>query len=200
MQIQQPFGSQLIAGDTWDWTLNLQDYDPAVYTLKYFLRGPNTLDIVATASGTAFNAKTLSAATAVLSAGIYAWSMCVFDASNNRTELDRGQVEVLADIAGETAGLENRSWVKVSLDAVRAVLTGRASRVEKQYMINGREVQLLSPQELIALEGYLSSRYRREQVESGQLSPNSSQVQVSFGDASNPVLVRQWKNFPGNSA
>lgn len=200
MQIDQPFGPQLIAGDSWSWTLDLSDYDPVTYTLKYFFRGPGTLDLVATASGNSFKVTAAGTDTSALPPGIYAWSMCVFDASNNRTELDRGQVEVLLDIAGETAGLENRGWVKISLDNVRAVLQGRAGRVEKQYMINGRELQLLSPQELVNLEGYLSSRYRREQIESGELPPASNQVKVSFGDASNPVLVRMWKNFPGNSA
>lgn len=62
-----------------------------------------------------------------------------------RSELERGQVEIWADISSETAPVDGRSWVKKSLDAVRAVIEGRASRVERQYMIAGRELQLMSP-------------------------------------------------------
>ena len=201
-QFQQPFASQLVAGDDWSWTVSVQNYPPSSYTLKYFLRGPAKLDLAAVAApnGSDFMVTGASADTSKLQAGVYGWQMCVFDAAGKRTELARGQVEIIADIASQDAGVDDRSWVKVSLDAVRAVIQGRASRVERQYMIAGRELQLLSPEDLLKLEGQLAARYRREQIESGQLPPQTNQVQAAFGDASNPVLVRMWKNFPGNSA
>lgn len=201
--MQQPFQKTVIAGDTWQWTVSLPDYPPSAgYTLKYFLRGPSKLDIAATTAtnGSGYAITVPSADTEPLTAGVYAWSMCVFDASSNRTELARGQVEVLADIASAGEGTDGRSWVKRSLDAVRAVLEGRAGRIEREYTINGRQLQLLAPADLIELEGYLAARYRRELIQSGQLPPQTNQVHAAFGDATNPELVRLWKNFPGNNS
>ena len=182
-QIQQPFGKQLIAGDTWSWTITLPDWTPAGgYTLKYFFRGPGKLDILATAS--ADNASFVAAATPTqtegLPAGTYEWQLCVFDASNNRQELARGEVEVLPDIASQTQPNDNRSWVKKTLDAIRANLQGRASRVEQEYMVAGRQARLLTMKELLDAEGEFAARYRKEQIDSGQLKPSTNQVRVRF--------------------
>ena len=51
-QFAQPFGKTLAAGDSWSWTIGLEDYSPASYTLKYFFRGQSQLDIIATTSRT----------------------------------------------------------------------------------------------------------------------------------------------------
>lgn len=201
-QYAQPFGKTLVAGDAWSWTIGLSNYSPALYTLKYFFRGPSKLDLTATlaADGVSFAVAAMPAQTEAMQAGAYGWQMCVFEiATGNRTELARGQVEVLADIASQDQGYESRSWVKISLDAVRAVLQNRAGRVEQEYTINGRQLRLMSPKDLLDLEGTFAARYRRELIQSGQLPASTNQVQGSFGDPTNPVLQRLWRNFPGNS-
>jgi hypothetical protein len=139
---------------------------------------------------------TLNATTAEASPSTLVWT-CL--GPGVRKELDRGQVEILPDISSETAPVDGRSWVKKSLDAVRCVIEGRAGRVERQYMIAGRELQLMTPADLMKWEGHLTARYNRELIESGQLSPSYNQVRVAFGDPNDPVLERLWKNFPGNS-
>jgi hypothetical protein len=178
--VEQPFGNELVAGDVWNWTITLCDYSPTLYTLKYFFRGPKTLDLVAVASGSGFQVTATAAQTSPLDPGVYFWQMCVFDASNNRTELVRGSVEVLADISAMGEGIEGRSWVKQALDAVRAVIQGRASRVESEYQINGRMLRLMSPQELLDHEGDLTNRYNDELRDSGQRKRKSNQVLVRF--------------------
>ena len=200
---EQPFaGKDLVAGDTWNWTIQLDDYSPAQYTLKYFFRGPSSLDLLATpsADGSEFTVIAAGAQTSPLASGTYAFQMCVFDASGNRTELDRGNVRIWADISTQAAGIEERSWAKQMLDAIRATLLGTATRQEQEYQIMGRSLRLASRTELLKLEGEFAARYRREQIECGALPPQTNTVQVAFGDPTNPILERLWKNFPGSSS
>lgn len=198
--MDQPFQKQLIAGDTWDWTLTLSDFPPSVYTLKYFFSGAGkTLLIVATSpDGSSFNVHATPAQTSPLPAGTYQWSVAAFKGTD-RTLVDKGEVEIVADTFIATGQEETRSWVKITLDNLQAVLQGRAGRVEQEYQINGRMLRLMTLKELIEAEGIFTARFRREQIESGQLPEQTNQVQASFGDASDPELVRLWKNFPGSS-
>jgi hypothetical protein len=200
---EQPFSNQLIAGDTWDWSISLPDYSPADgYVLKYFFRGPGTLDLTATTdtAGTGFKVSRIHLhrrARFRLGLTSSKWRSFLGTA---KTELDRGTLEILADISAKAAGSETRSFVKITLDAIRAVLQGRATRVEQEYMVNGRQARLMSVKELIEAEGIFAARYRREQIESGELPPNTNEVRAAFGDPTDPVLTRMWKNFPGSGA
>jgi hypothetical protein len=182
--MEQPFGQSLVAGDTWNWTVDLSNetvpYSPSAgYTLKYFFRGAQSLDLMASASGSAFSVTATPAQTKALPPGIYAWQAAVF-LSGDRTELARGTVEILPDISSQDVGFETRSWVKQSLDAVRAVLQNRAGRIEKEYQIAGRMLMLLTPDELLKLEGDLTERYQKELRDSGQIARNSSRIVARF--------------------
>jgi hypothetical protein len=70
--------------------------------------------------------------------------------------------------------------VKQSLDAVRAVIANRASRIEKEYQIAGRMLMLLAPEELLKLEGELTERYQKELRDSGQIARNNNKVVARF--------------------
>jgi hypothetical protein len=186
--MQQPFGAQLVAGDKWSWTgIDLSDlgYSPSTYTLKYAFRGEKVLDLLATAStsGAGYDVTATPTQTAALTAGVYGWVAAVFDASNNRTEIARGTVTIIPDIFAMTlanAPHDLRSWVKASLDAVQAVLQGRASRVEEEYQIAGRMLRLIPGPELLLLEGELSRRYESELQSSGQIDSGSNQILARF--------------------
>jgi hypothetical protein len=187
--IQQPFGEQLVAGDTWAWTgidLSGLGYAPPTYTLKYAFRGTQSLDLtgVASASGAGYDVTATGSQTAALDAGTYAWSLAVFDASNNRTEIARGAITIVANIFAENAdnaGVDPRSWVKQALDSVRAVIQNRATRIDSEYTIAGRMLRTLLPEQLMALEGDLAERYDQELRSSGQKQGSSNQIHVSFG-------------------
>jgi hypothetical protein len=200
-QLDQPFGVELVAGDTWTWTVSLSDYSPQTYTLKYFLRGPSTLDLVAVAdpSGSGYKLTATPTQTAALLPGTYAWQLCVFQ-NTDRTELARGTVQLVGDLQSADSGLDQRTFNRQMLDAIRAVMLGTASRKEAEYQINGRMLRLYDREKLAALEGKFAWRVQSEQIRNGELEPSHNQVRASFGDPSNPVLVRMWKNFPGSGA
>jgi hypothetical protein len=206
-QYQQPFGKQLIPGDQWLWTVSLPDYPPSQFTLKYAFRGPKVngpglLDITATTAtnGSDFSLTVAPADTEVLDPGFYGWGMLVFDGSNNRTELARGTVELIPDLVAQDGGYDPRTFELRMLGALEALLLNVAARVEDEYQINGRMLRITPRDKLLMMRDDFVSRVRRQQIECGELPPQTNQVQGAFGDASNPVLVRLWKNFPGNSA
>jgi hypothetical protein len=182
--MRQPFGSKLAAGDTWTWSITgVSQYDLSVYTIKYSLRGlGGTLDLTQQADGAGgYQLQALPTDTTKLSAGVYAWALYATKGME-RHEIGRGTVEVLPDLqaAGGDAGVDGRSFAKRMLDAIRAVLEGRASRIESEYQQGGRALKLLSPQQLIDAEAYWARRYKKELIDSGQLSRNSNQVRVRF--------------------
>lgn len=179
-----PFGKSLTAGDAWIWTIDLTpDYSADDYTLKIFLRGNQagaSLDITATASGTSFAVSVPAATTSPLPAGTYEWQVVVYDASNNPLELGRGSLDILASLSAQTAPVDDRSQNKRILDAIRANIEGRASRVEQEYQVGGRHLRLMSIDDLLNLEGVFAARVRREAIESGQAGPQSNNVHFRF--------------------
>jgi hypothetical protein len=184
LAMEQPFGQSLVAGDTWSWTVDLSNesvpYSPSAgYVLKYFFRGAQNLTVQATASGSAFLVTASPTQTGALPPGTYSWQAVVY-LNTDRTELARGTVTVLPDVEAQDAGVETRSWVKQSLDAVRAVIANRASRIEKEYQIAGRMLMLLAPEELLKLEGELTERYQKELRDSGQIARNNNKVVARF--------------------
>lgn len=180
--------TQLAAGDTWKWAIADCGYSAADgWTLKYFLRGPARLDVSATASDSGTFEVSVPGSgenSSDLPAGTYAWQAVVVSASGERIELARGTVEVLPNIEKQDAGFDGRSWVKRTLDAIRAVLENRASRIEQNYQIAGRSLGLTDPRTLLQLEGEFAARYRAEQIASGQLPQDSNTIVASFGPSS----------------
>jgi hypothetical protein len=179
--MRQPFGSKLVAGDTWTWSLNDLGYDLTVYAITYSLRGlGGKLDLSQQSDGAGgYKLEALNADTKELSAGVYAWGLYATKAGK-RTELARGTVEILPDLTADGDAVDGRSFNQRMLDAVRAVLENRATRVETEYQVGGRALKLLSMQQLIDAEAYYRQQCRNEKRKAGQISVNSNQVRARF--------------------
>jgi hypothetical protein len=179
--MRQPFGNQLVAGDSWTWSITDLDYDPTIYTLKYFFRGPGTLDLSSTADGGAFSVKATTAQTKDLPGGTYAWQAVVTTVAGDRVEISRGSVEILENIEKRADNTDGRSQVKRTLDAIRACLEKTASREEMEYQINGRMLRFRTPKELLDLEREFARRYEQELEASGQKQGSDRLVYARFG-------------------
>lgn len=193
--VRQPFGATLIGGDDWNWLV--QTGQPAGYTFTYFFRGltsEQTLNMsgIIGADGTVALSATAAQTTKLV--GSIAWQTCLFDTAGSRMELARGSVDVLPDIASAES-VDGRSWAKRMLDAVTAAIEGRASQTEKRYRLGTssgeREIEFLSPDDLLAWKGNLQTLYEKELVESGQKRPGGNQLRVSFG--SSAARYGEWK-------
>jgi len=137
-------GAEHIAGDTLDFLDDVPDYPPADgWTLQYRLIPRFTapvqapVDISATTEGTQYRVQVSADQTAAWTAGFYTWSRWVEKAGPIRQSLGSGQFEVKADPSVAAAGLDTRTSARRILDAIEAVIEGRASRDQEEYTIAG---------------------------------------------------------------
>jgi hypothetical protein len=107
--------------------------------------------------------------------GEYRWQEFVQKAgATERKYLRWGMsfVKVNLESGGLTTGLDIRPHVKKMLDAIRALLVGKATKDQASYSIAGRALARYSWDDLVRMEGYYAShwdrhlaqeRYRRDQ-------------------------------------
>lgn len=138
------------AGDTVKWTRLLSDYPPSIWTLSYALRGlPGEINITATDNGDGSHLVSVTPATTVAwKPGRYSWTAKVTNGSDVYT-VDSGFVEILEDLSEISGAHDTRSHARKMLDALEAVLEGRASRSDTTYRLpDGRSLQNMTHLEL----------------------------------------------------
>lgn len=127
--------TEVIAGNTVAWTKDLSDYPAGTWTLKYYLRGPATIDIIAMASGTRHSVSVSAATTAAnWPPGTYKWQSFVSSGSD-RYFVDKGEIVVVLNPATSTLTFETRTKAKVILDALDQAILENAGRPEQSYTI-----------------------------------------------------------------
>lgn len=154
-----------IAGDTVKWTKDLSDYKPEDgWTLTYALvQDGNQETITATDNGDSTHLAAITAATSgAYGLGMYHWQAYVTKATERYT-VDSGTLEVLTNFATQSAGYDNRSHVKKTLDALEATILGKASTDQLSVSINGRSISNMKPEDLIKWRDLYKSEYAREQ-------------------------------------
>ena len=79
------------------------------------------------------------------------------------------------DSGALSAGLDIRGHVKTVLDAIRAVIAGKATKDQSSYSIAGRALARYSWDELVRMEAYYAGQWERElafeRFQRGQESP-----------------------------
>ena len=155
--------STIIAGDTWQWDRrDLSDYPASSWTLKYYLlKADKQIEIIASANGDYFRVVVAASVTANYPAGIYKWNAYA-SKGTERYKVDEGTLEIKADYAAQTTGYDDRSHVKKTLDAIEAVIEGRATQDHLSYSIAGRSITKISPEELIRWWSFYKQQYRKE--------------------------------------
>lgn len=156
---------KLRAGDTWEWKRSLSDYPAGTWTLKYrFKNAAGGWEIIATADGTDHLVTVAAATTTGYASGKYAWLAWV-EAGTEKFTVDQGTVEVLPDLrtGTATAALDTRSHARKVLDALEALIEGKATRDQMAYTINGRSLTRMSPEELIKWRSFYKSEVAREE-------------------------------------
>lgn len=152
-----------IPGDTIQWytTIDTSQYDTTNYTLVYtFTDGTTSI----TSSGTQYNSQAFlntvaSGVTATLSANTtYGYSATLVDASSGlRYTIDNGLILTEVNY-GLSPTTDPRSFYEKALDAIEAVIEGRASETDLSYSIGSgstaRSLSKMSFDELISARGF----------------------------------------------
>lgn len=154
---------EIVSGDrlAWKRTDLGSDYPPASYTLTYSARresdGTDSVAITAIADGNDFVVEVGQATTAAYEVGDYLWQAHITrDLDSERLTIDSGSWEVVANRA--TATTDPRTHAKIVLDAIEAVIEGRATKDQESYTIADRSLSRTPMSDLIMLR----SRYRAE--------------------------------------
>lgn len=108
-----------------------------------------------------FKFTALPAATAAYIAGDYQWQITATKATDRYT-IATGFVTLLDNIAGRSALYDNRSHAKKVLDAIEAVIEGRASQEQQSYTIAGRSLEYTSLPDLLKLRATYKTEYENE--------------------------------------
>ncbi len=164
---------EFVAGETLIWERDYSaDYPPSAgWTLKYeAVKTDKRLQFSAATSGTKYRV-TLSAETTLAYspfAGVYSWQSYVTKgtgAAEERHYLDTGTFTIkraFSESASST-GYDDRTHVKKTLDAIEAVIEGRASIDQQSYTIMGRSLVRMKVDELLALRDKYRAFYKSEQ-------------------------------------
>lgn len=146
------------AGETVKWSRSLQEFPATDYTLKYYLTGPASITLTATAYNTVDHLVTiLPADSAAYLYGTYTWEAYAEKGTGPTLEkyfVDSGQVLV------KTAS--GKSHIKKTLDALEALIEGRATDGMDNFALGGKSVSRMSPEELLRWHSKYTVMYRNE--------------------------------------
>jgi hypothetical protein len=169
---------EFAAGETPRWRKSLDDFPASEgWALDYYLRGDGAgFDVQASADGDDFLVEVPADSTEGLTPGNYRWQGWVSKGAERYKVADAAAVVKQGFVAvGEDATVDTRSQVKRILDAIDALLEGKATKDQQQYTIAGgggyRMLMRIPVSELIHLRKEYARLYgaerRRERVKRG---------------------------------
>ena len=163
--------AEITPGETLEWTKEFDSFPASEWTLKYYFRGAGQgLDAVATADGETHIVLVPAASTASLVAGAIYWQAWVEQGAEKHL-VESGQATVKPSLAAlaEDATFDGRSDVKRILDAVDAMIAGKATRDQQEYQIGNRMLRRIPLADLINLRKHYAGLYAKERRRAGGL-------------------------------
>lgn len=162
--------AELIAGDRWAWkrTDLGSDYPPAAYQLKYSARlegsDPQEIEITAVASGSDFVVEVPGTETGKYVPGRYQYHVYIVRISDSeRVTLGGGGFFDVRANRDKSAD-DPRTHAKKVLDAIEAVIEGRASKDQEEYSISGRQLRRTPIPELLKLRDVYRAEVRGQEA------------------------------------
>lgn len=158
--------SAITAGDSYALRLTEPIYPASAgWSLRLTFVGAETLTKSSSASGDAHTLTLTPADTALLGAGQYRFTVKAVNGTDVKTV--RGGITLVApDLETATPG-ELTSWAERALVAVEAAILGAASDEMRMMMIDGRQLQKFSFDELLRLRVRLRAEVAAERGEFG---------------------------------
>jgi hypothetical protein len=160
--------TEIRSGDLLEWQKDLPLYPADEWTLVYtFINASEKITITAGADGTLHDVSVAAATTAAYTAGYYTWTgqvTNIADALQKHTVL-AGNVTVLPDLtAAGTTTYDGRSYAKITLDAIEAVIQNRASKDQMSYTIHDRQLSRMSVDDLFKFRDQFKGEVAEEEA------------------------------------
>jgi hypothetical protein len=176
---------RLIAGDSLNFATTALGYPASEgWALRFELRmrdaAGTPIDLTTTAEGDDHRLQVVAAVTDGWAPGIYSWRSYVSKGAEKYT-VETGTTEIVASPSTATS-LDLRTGAQRALEAVQAVLLGKATNGTYYYRIGDRELRAYTMPELLALETKLKNEVRREKraqlIEAGMADPRRTVVRM----------------------
>ncbi len=157
------------AGDTVQWSRALSDFPSTSYTLKYQLRGPQEINLVAAVYQTSDYLVTITAAvTAQYKPGLYSIVGYVADIATGLTryvvKARFPLVTVFPNPSNSTDGsADNLTWAGRTLVAVEAAITKLSGRTVSSASVNGQTYNLQDLTKLMSMRQRMKEEVAAEQ-------------------------------------
>ncbi len=163
---------QITIGETVDWEKEFDDYPADEWEVKYYFRGAGAgFDITGTADGTSHQFQITATQSATMTAGRYDYQAIATKGSEKRL-VDEGRTTAKASLAIITTSTtyDGRSPAKKILDAIDALMAGKAALDQQKYLIatgvpgftSQREAERIDPTQLLELRKYYARIVRKE--------------------------------------
>jgi len=172
-----------MAGERFDLLISLSDFPADSFNSNFYLTN-STSNIVVSGitSGTQFNYIALPSVTSSWVAGDYKYSITTFtgSGSTDKSIFEQGSFEITPDVTAG-ADVDCRTHAKKTLDAIEAVIEGRATLDQQNYSIAGRSITKYSVDDLLKFRGSYAAQVANElRKEKGQ----DGTIRMTFGEAS----------------
>ncbi|WP_280565198.1 hypothetical protein, partial [Chromohalobacter sp. 48-RD10] len=118
---------RMTAGTTLAISLALTAYPAPDWSATLILRGVQSIDLASEPDGRLHTFAAPASDTAAWVAGDYWYSLRVTDGTEVH-EVDTGTLKVLPDLAAADANFDGRTHAEKTLEAIEAVIEGRASK------------------------------------------------------------------------
>lgn len=152
---------EIAAGVTLELGVSFAEHPAPDWSLELTLRGPAAIDITSSADGDAHVISADAAATASWTAGRYSYQLRATDGTDVVT-IERGELVIAPDLAAASAGYDGRTHARKVLDAIEAVIEGRASLDQQSYQINNRSLSRTPISDLLKLRNQYRAEVRAE--------------------------------------
>lgn len=140
---------KFIAGDTVKWKISLSDYPASAgWVLSYALRGPQSIDFFATASGADHQVTLAAAATAAYVAGKYKFQSAVTKAGE-RYVINEGYIAVKENLAAITTPTDRLLSLEADITAIESYVAKNYKFAS--YSIGGRSLNQIATADLLTL-------------------------------------------------
>jgi hypothetical protein len=186
--VQTNIPSSIVSGLKTEWTKRFTHYSPDLWTLSYHLRGTQALDVTATDNEdgsflVSFVAETSGDTPTPLTPGQFFFQAYVTKIADPTVKVivDHGRVNVIANLETlET--FDGRSRAEVLLEAITAMLEGKATRDQMGYTIGQRTLTRIPIPDLLLLKkeyaGIVEAEHIKARVKKGL--PAFENIHIKF--------------------
>lgn len=156
--------TELVAGDTWAWDRDLADYPVSGgWSLTYvFVNAEQRFTIDSTTSGSLHRMSMTAAISSAKIPGTYTWTLFAKKAGE-RYRVGSGETVVVPNYEGDRP-FDTRSHARKTLEAIQAVIEGRATLDQQAYTINGRSITRMPVTDLLRFRDVYKAEVSREQA------------------------------------